>query len=87
MANAMVTWNEAKHEDRVFSEKFLSGGNTFGRGHSVQTNNGFEVSANNNFTLKKPFFLDLKTALLYQKICFIRKSGTKSSGKRIYTFL
>lgn len=67
MANAMVTWNEAKHEDRVFSEKFLSGGNTFGRGHSVQTNNGFEVSANNNFTLKKPFFLDLKTALLYQK--------------------
>lgn len=67
IANAVVTWANTKNEEKVFQETFLSDGNTFDRGHSLQNNKSFDISANNNFTLKKPFFLDLKTAFQYQK--------------------
>lgn len=67
IANAMATWVDSKNEERNFSETFLPDGHSFGRGHSLQTSNRFELTANNNFTVKKPFFLDLKSNLRYQK--------------------
>jgi len=67
VADAVVAWTNANNEEKVFRETFLSGGNTFGRRHSLHAHKNFEVSANNNFTLKKPFFLDLKTTIRYQK--------------------
>jgi hypothetical protein len=67
VANGVVCWTNSKNEERVFRETFLSDGNIFGRGHSLQDNNSLEISANNNFTFKKPFFLDLKTSIQYQK--------------------
>lgn len=65
-ANAIVTWVNTKNEEKVFSETFLTDGNAFARGHARRDRKGLEVSANNNFTLKKPFFLDLKTMVQYQ---------------------
>ncbi|MCM1372048.1 MAG: TonB-dependent receptor family protein [Bacteroides sp.] len=76
-ANAIVTWTNAINEEKVFRERFLSDGNTFGRGHSFNDNRSLEVAANNNFTLKKPFFLDLKTAIQYQK--------NKQTGNSLYS--
>lgn len=55
-ANAMVSWVDAKNEEHIFSETFLPDGHTFRRGNSLQTNDRFDLSANNNFTVKKPFF-------------------------------
>ncbi len=63
--NAVVNWLEKKNEERSASEFFLSSGNTFSRGHSYSKANSFDLSAANGFTLKKPFYLDLKTNLTY----------------------
>lgn len=67
VANAMVTWTDTKNEEHTASETFLADGNTFSRGRTTANYDNFDISAHNNFTLKKPFFLDLKTDFSYRK--------------------
>lgn len=64
-ANALVKWTKTQNEERRASETFLSTGNTFSRSHGLSTAKNFDVTASNNFTFKKPFFLDLITDVNY----------------------
>ena len=64
-ANALVKCTKTQNEERRASETFLSTGNTFSRSHGLSTAKNFDVTAFNNFMLKKPFFIDLKTDVRY----------------------
>ncbi len=65
--NAVVTWQKNKNEERSASEYFLSSGNTFGRGHNYSRTNNFDIAVGNDFTWKKPLYLNFKTNLAYSK--------------------
>lgn len=65
--NIVVSWLDTRNEERSSSETFISDGNTYGRGRAANHSDNFSVNAFNNFTLKKPFFLDLKTDFKWQK--------------------
>lgn len=77
-ANAVVTWTETRTRERSASETFLTEGNTFGRGSSTGVSKNLDLNAYNNFTLKKPFFLDLKSNFNYQNFDRVGESLSAS---------
>lgn len=65
--DAIATWTRTDNRERSFSEKFLADGNTFNKSSATGIVRNFGLVANNNFTLKKPFFFKSKTTFRYQR--------------------
>lgn len=65
--NATVSWNKTENESRTASETFLNGSNVFSRSWNSSTDRNLNAQLYNNFTLYKPFHLDFRTNLTYNR--------------------
>lgn len=65
--NATVSWNKTENENRTASETFLNGSHAFGRSWNSSTDRNLNAQLYNGFTLKKPFYLNLRTNLSYNR--------------------
>lgn len=65
--NATVSWNKTENENRTASETFLNGSHAFGRSWNNSTDKNLNAQLYNGFTLKKPFYLNLRTNLTYNR--------------------
>ena len=66
-ADALVSLTHTENESRTATETFLTGGSAYGRSQATRTNKALSATLHNQFTLKKPFYLDLKTSVAYQR--------------------
>ena len=65
-ANALVSLTRTNEESRSATETFLTGGSAYSRAQARRIRKNLETTLHNRFTLKKPFYLDLKTDLSYR---------------------
>lgn len=79
MASSHVTWRDYDNQTRTNSETFSSLGNILGSAFGHSNNKQFAWDVYNRFTLRKPFFLLLRTNINYL-------NGHSQSERRDSTF-